>query len=60
MHLPFLKPNHYRPVGVTLLVIGVMLALYSYFSATSRSWADFLGGLFIGMSIGLLVTSFGE
>jgi hypothetical protein len=43
-----------------LLVIGVMLALYSYFSTISRSWADFLGGLFIGMSIALLVTSFGE
>jgi ABC-type enterobactin transport system permease subunit len=60
MSLLFLKPQYYRPVGVAALVVGVILALYSYFSAVPRSWADFLGGLLIGISIALLVTSFSE
>jgi len=58
MNLLFLKPNYYRPVGVTSLVLGVILALYAYFSATSQGFASFLGGLLVGISIVLLIASF--
>ena len=60
MSLLFLKPQYYRPVGVTSLVIGVILALYAYFSATAQGFAGFVGGLLVGVAAVLLTASFGE
>lgn len=56
----FLKPNQYRPVGITTLVIGVAFAVFLYFSPIDKSWMDFVSGLLIGVGIALTVASFSE
>jgi hypothetical protein len=58
MSLPFLKPNHSRLLGGASLFIGLALALFLHFSATSQRWTDFASGLLLGIGIALLVVSF--